>query len=241
MISKFEAGKLCASCETRERFSVDIMIINPNENVVLGIDYFSRKVFGKIITTKEADCVLSFIKNVYKDFRFTTLQCDNGKEFQNEKLRSWCEDNGIFLKFTVPYYHRSNGRIERVNRTIREAIKRTKGSLKQNFTAILANYNNSFHRAIGMSPNEAMCEENFKKVKEKEAAYQKEFVKQRNCKNETLKVKEHVLIKNENRINKMDNIFKECGIVLEALDHDKYLIETENRNNIVRHIFSCEV
>lgn len=65
--------------------------------------------------------------------------------------------------------------MERANRTIREALKKTPGSVKSKLKGIIENYNNSVHRAIRMSPNEACKEENKEKVKQASNIYAMEF------------------------------------------------------------------
>ncbi|KAG0420378.1 Pro-Pol polyprotein [Dictyocoela roeselum] len=93
-----------------------------------------------------------------------TLLSDNGKELNNHKLREWCAKKKITQEFSIPYYHQSNGRIERANRTIREALKRSKGPVKLILGEFINNYNKSEHRGIGMSPNEGFLKENLEKI-----------------------------------------------------------------------------
>jgi transposase InsO family protein len=59
------------------------------------------------------------------------LISENGKEFENTKLKKWIESRKIDHQFSVPYYHQGNGRVERVNRTLRTALMKTKGSIRK--------------------------------------------------------------------------------------------------------------
>ncbi|KCZ79890.1 hypothetical protein H312_02718, partial [Anncaliia algerae PRA339] len=70
---------------------------------------------------------------------------------------------GIEHKFTVPYYHKGNGRVERVNRTLRNALKKAERSPKFCLSEVVKNYNNLNHRGIGMNPTMALAKENWEK------------------------------------------------------------------------------
>ena len=48
------------------------------------------------------------------------IQIDQGKEFVNEKLESWCKEHGMEIRYTVPYSPSQNGIAERMNRTLVE-------------------------------------------------------------------------------------------------------------------------
>ncbi|KAF9761957.1 Gag-Pol polyprotein [Nosema granulosis] len=152
------------------------MEIKRGDLVLLGIDYFTRMIFGKSLTTKDSSKICDFIKEVHLNFPIDTLLTDNGREFHNEKPKAWCNEKGIKQIFSVPYYHQSNGRIERANRTIREALKHSKGPTKVVLANIIKNYNNSEHRGIGMTPNEGLKKENHEHIIERQEKYRKEFI-----------------------------------------------------------------
>jgi hypothetical protein len=138
--------------------------IEKNKRVILGIDYFTRKLYGKYVTSKASEKVLDFIDNVYKECRFKNVK-RYGREFENTKFKEWIKNNILRHVFSVPFFHQSNGRVERVNRTIREAIKKTPGNVKTKCKRIIDNYNNTCHRGLGMSPNSTCKPENFENVK----------------------------------------------------------------------------
>ncbi|KAK6090098.1 hypothetical protein P3W45_000986 [Vairimorpha bombi] len=107
----------------RERGGFDILEIKKRDLVVLGIDYYTRKIFGKAIRTKKAEKVLDFINEL-------------------------CEDNEIELAYSIPYYNLSNGRIERANRATREAPKRTKDNTRLVLKSVKSNYNAAVHQGL---------------------------------------------------------------------------------------------
>ena len=209
--------------------------MSKKEKIIICIDYFSRKVFGKLIRTKHSKKVLDFLKKVYEEFPYETLVADNGREFFNKKVKKWGNEMGINIKFTIPYYHQSNGRVERVNRTIRNALTKTPGNHKINLIKVIENYNNARHRGIGMSPNEALLEVNREKVIETENKYMKEFEKKNKC---TRKVQEgdRVVVKNEIRSDKRDNRFEIIGTIRKNEYGDIYEILTDSGDLFKRHI-----
>lgn len=70
--------------------------------------------------------VVSFVKQyimeveAYFNFKVSKLRCDNGREYINEDLKSWCKAKGIVIDVTIPYTLQLNGKSERLNRTIME-------------------------------------------------------------------------------------------------------------------------
>ena len=51
------------------------------------------------------------------------LRFDNGKEYVNEKVRTWADSRGITLEMTAPYSSAQNGVAERFNRTYMELAR----------------------------------------------------------------------------------------------------------------------
>ncbi|KAF9762654.1 putative integrase ORF3 [Nosema granulosis] len=89
-------------------------IDNVKRYVILGIDYFTRKLWGKVIDSKETKGIkLALEKWIYKDGFLEEIITDNGKEFCNESFGKWCADNKIIHIKVGLEAHKSNGRIER--------------------------------------------------------------------------------------------------------------------------------
>ena len=132
-------------------------------------------VFAKVIRSKEAYKIIDFIKKVHEEFPFKSMLVDNGEEFDNALLKNWCKEKNVELQYSIPYHHASNGRVERVNRTIREQLKCNKGPIRTVLPKTIARYNNIKHRAIGMTPAEAKKIENRETVLKNINEYIKEF------------------------------------------------------------------
>ncbi|PRW61567.1 Retrovirus-related Pol poly from transposon TNT 1-94 isoform B [Chlorella sorokiniana] len=56
-------------------------------------------------------------------YKTQRIRCDNGSEFINEDLATYCSDNGIKLETTVRYTPQQNGATERLNRTLMDKVR----------------------------------------------------------------------------------------------------------------------
>jgi hypothetical protein len=61
-----KTNKFVFTQDEGEIFGVDLMEVSKNERLVLGIDYFTRKLYGRVLKTKESNKVLKFLKDTYK-------------------------------------------------------------------------------------------------------------------------------------------------------------------------------
>lgn len=226
-----KANKHIMTKEPGEMLGVDLMITSKKELIILAIDYYTRKLYGKVIKSKHAKNILSFLEQTYKEIKFKVIVSDNGREFDNIKLRKWCVEKEIELKPSIPYYHKSNGRIERAIRTIRMALNKTGKSARKSLEKIVENYNNMPHRAIGLTPNDAFKENNREIVLENEQKYAKEF---KQGKVKEFKIGENVYIKNETKTHKDMPSYKDRGRIIDKI-RNKYVIEKPNGKGITRH------
>lgn len=127
--------------------------------ILVAIDIFTRQVWVEPIKNKTAQEVLTAFKNIIsRSGRFDRVQSDDGTEFLNSQFQKYLKDNHIFFFTTSSDVKASI--VERFHRTLRTLIKRY---MDYNNTrryidvlqAIVSNYNNTIHRSIGMSPNDA--------------------------------------------------------------------------------------
>lgn len=94
------------------------MEIEKKKRIILGTDYFSRKLFATLVDSKKASKILNFIKKAYSKFQYQQMPTDNGREFDNKFMKDYMVRQNVEHQFSVMYIHRINSRIERVNRTI---------------------------------------------------------------------------------------------------------------------------
>ena len=215
-----------------EVVSMDIMDVDKRYKILVAIDYFTRYVWARCLDSKESRKVLDFIKDVHTEMKVQTLLTDSGKEFHNNSVSDFCKANKINRKLSTPYYHQSNGRVERVIRTIRTGLKKITGPIKANLGKVVDNYNKTSHRGIGMSPESAVKKENWGKVIENSEKYSKEF-KGRIL--SSLSVGDEVYIRNETRQTKMDLEWNRVGIITEKCGENTYMVKTKDGKEIQRH------
>jgi hypothetical protein len=218
-----------------ERIGVDFLEMNPRCRILLGIDFFTRKIFAQCFKTKEGENVIKFLNKIYEKLPFQTLQSDNGKEFINKEVEQWCVQRNVEHHQTVPYYHQGNGRVERANRTIREALTKTSKPIGVCLQEVIDRYNRTIHRGLGISPNDACKEENYNKIKEHEKKYELEF-KRKNRKREILEENQKILIKNEFRKKKGDKRFFEKGTIARHLYGEVYEVKNNKGVFVKKHI-----
>jgi len=101
--------------------------INNNKYFLTILDDFSR--YGWVIFTQnKTDVFNKFIiwhNEIYNTTNITVkaIRSDNGKEFQNSRFQTFCQENGIKHEFTIPYNPSQNGRAERFNGTLISSAK----------------------------------------------------------------------------------------------------------------------
>ncbi|KAJ9545524.1 hypothetical protein OSB04_025231 [Centaurea solstitialis] len=64
----------------------------------------------------------TYIKTQFSS-NIKSLQCDNGREFNNTMFTQFCTKNGIHPRFTCPYTSSQNGKAERIIRTLNNMIR----------------------------------------------------------------------------------------------------------------------
>ncbi|KAK9071824.1 hypothetical protein SSX86_008253 [Deinandra increscens subsp. villosa] len=91
------------------------------------IDDFSRYTWVFFLKTKDetAELLKTLVINLenQSNLKVKTIRCDNGTEFKNHVLNSFCEEKGIVRQFSAPRTPQQNGVAKRRNRTLIEAAR----------------------------------------------------------------------------------------------------------------------
>ena len=144
------------------------------------IDPFSRYGFCEPLKNKKALTVLQGFKKVLQKAKKypSTVVSDSGSEFINSNFVQFCKQN--YIKCYKSYTSTHASFVERYNRTIKNKIYAYMDGVKtQRYIDVLQNivdsYNNSVHRMIGMTPQNAELSKNHLKVRQKMQQYYNKF------------------------------------------------------------------
>jgi Integrase core domain len=126
------------------------------------IDIFSKFAWGIPLLSKTSGNIKAAFSQIFSSGRRPyKLQTDAGTEFINKDVQKFLRTHDI--DFFVTNSENKASVVERFNRTLKE--KMWKYFTKENtfnyitvLTALLNNYNTSYHRTIGMTPSEVNSE-----------------------------------------------------------------------------------
>lgn len=206
------------------------------EELLVIVDYFSRFMITKIMKSTKAVDVIHAFGEIFSTFGFPE-KCllDNGPPFNSKELEKYCEQCGIKIIHSSPYYPQGNGLVERENRNIKRVL--TNKDWKQALNDYVLVQHTTPHSTTGVPPAELLFGRNLEDklpgfVKENEYQYEGTVEEdalmmekgkvytdsRRNTKKRSLKVGETVMMKNNNEKKKFDSNFdKRC---LELVDKE---------------------
>ena len=129
------------------------------------IDCLSKYAWAIPLKDKTADSICEGFKKIFLERRFPIyIRTDQGKEFLNKKFKQFLKELGVH-HFTSKNKDIKCAIVERFNRTLKTRMhkfftaKGTRNWIK-NLDDFVAAYNDSFHRTIKRTPNQAMESKN---------------------------------------------------------------------------------
>ena len=139
--------------------------------ILTAIDIFSKFLVCVPMKRKTAAESLRAVRIMVNSFnpKPEAIMSDNGQEFMNASVQNYLRDQGI--KHFTPENDLKCVVVERVNKTIQRRIYqyRTDRNIERYIDALpqlVAGYNNTEHRSIGMKPKDAEKPENHLKVRD---------------------------------------------------------------------------
>lgn len=103
------------------------------ETLYVAIDDFSRELYAAVLPDRTQYSSTIFLRQVLEECPYTmeTWYTDNGTEYKGNPIKHefmrLCQENGIRQSFTRPHTPRTNGKAERVIKTIQEMwLKKTR-------------------------------------------------------------------------------------------------------------------
>ncbi|GJW58552.1 retrovirus-related pol polyprotein from transposon TNT 1-94 [Tanacetum coccineum] len=107
---------------------VSPMFINHEKYTLVIVGEYSRYTWVHFLRKKSQapEMIMCFIRMVenQNDVKVKQIRNDNGTEFRNHELESFCDEKGISQNFSSPYTHEQNGVAKRKNKTLIEAARR---------------------------------------------------------------------------------------------------------------------
>ena len=161
-------------------FHIDIAEVRTAEGklyLFVAIDRTSKFVFAKLHEQKTRPVAAQFLRDLIKavPYRIHTILTDNGIQFANRARDKYafkllfdqiCEQNGIEHRLTKPNHPWTNGQVERMNRSLKEAtvhryFYKTHQQLQQHLDTFLLAYN--FAKGLktlkGLTPYAFICQQ----------------------------------------------------------------------------------
>jgi transposase-like protein len=161
-------------------FHIDIAEVQSDEGklyLFVAIDRTSKFVFVELHERATRPIAVQFLRNLIAavPYKIHTILTDNGIQFANRATDKYafkllfdriCEQHGIEHRLTKPKHPWTNGQVERMNRTIKEAtvhryFYETHQQLLEHLTTFILAYN--FARRLktlkGLTPYEYICQQ----------------------------------------------------------------------------------
>lgn len=122
------------------------------------IDVFSKRAYAIPLKDKKGSSIVEAFKTIFEDKVPAMLQTDRGTEFLNTAVQELFHQNGIHHYWSLNDTIKA-AVVERFNRTLKGRMFRYFTHKNTNkwidiLPAMLKAYNSSFHRTIGMAPDE---------------------------------------------------------------------------------------
>lgn len=132
------------------------------QTLLVVVDYYSRYIEVCEMTQTTSKETINQLSTIFSRFGVPlTLRADNGPQFNAncEEFQVFCEDLGLQLINTIPYWPQQNGEVERQNRSILKRLKIAQ-QLGQDWRKVLSqfllSYHATTHPTTGRAPSELM-------------------------------------------------------------------------------------
>lgn len=130
------------------------------------IDYFSRYKEVEVMRKITAGETVDRLEKIFVRLGYPrTITLDNGRQFVSGEFEKYCNNRGIVLNKTTPYWPQENGLVERQNRSLIKRLKISqalKQDWKQDLMTYLSMYYSTPHSTTGNTPSELMFGRNIR-------------------------------------------------------------------------------
>ena len=99
--------------------------------VLVTVDYFSGNIIVDPLKSETSSVVAARINDNIRKFGLAERSLsDNGPCFRSETFQNFCESLEMHHSKSSPYYHQSNGRVERAIQAVRKIFKKSKSDVE---------------------------------------------------------------------------------------------------------------
>ena len=160
-----------------DQYAVDLLELEPAEGgvryLLVGVDVCSRFLNAVPIKDKKADTVCAALEHQQRIIKIPNIIIsDNGPEFKAKMFEQLLSKYNIKHYCTISYLPHTNGRVERLNRTLQlllgTACAESRNSWIKELPHVLTMYNHSKHSQTERTPSEFFCEKRNLPVPRKE-------------------------------------------------------------------------
>lgn len=142
-----------------EFIAIDFFSPGEKEKVLVMTDYYSRMLICEPVSSNTTEKTVEALERVFANHGFPLrMKSDNGPPFQGEEFAKFCEECGIDLVHSIPYWAQQNGQAERCMKMVRRALvaaKLEKKGWKKALKDLERTYNATPHTQTGKAPAEA--------------------------------------------------------------------------------------
>nr|GEU28724.1 reverse transcriptase domain-containing protein [Tanacetum cinerariifolium] len=135
----------------------DFLSSRGNKNVLVAIDYLSKRVEAKALPTNDARVVCKFLKNLFARFGTPRAIISNrGTHFCNDQFAKVIQKFGVTHRLATPYHPQTSGQVEVSNHGLKRILERTVGenhaSWSDKLDDALGAFQTAYKTPIGCTP-----------------------------------------------------------------------------------------
>ena len=127
--------------------------------LLLAVDAYSKwpEIYVQLMSSTTAVKTIEVLRTVFARYGLPVqIVTDNGPQFVATEFKTFMKENGVRHIRSAPYYPASNGQVERLVQTCKQALKAGKDSglsLAHRLSNFLISYRSTRHSTTGQSPS----------------------------------------------------------------------------------------